>query len=681
MDHPAIAYLSHRQYEEGAAFCEQAIVVNPHSDHHWYLGLIRLLQGDEAEAQAVWFSALTAIVPDTLDAELAKLLQILRREAEQQLQAGKANQAERIYRQVVELDGHQPSDYFLLGLAASLQGRLDAAIASWQTATQLDPDLVEAYVQQADVWQRLEHWEQAIAAYQQAAVRQPTYELHYNLGLCFGHQHQWTAALAHFNQTLSLQPDFAPAYGDRAWICLQLNQWGAATKDFCAALQSYSSYAQIYNNWVEQLQENHYPRPAKLAQNATQLKQLCVAAEVVWPQWLEQTLPVYKSEPVSAVDSTPPPTESILDTETWANSQPQVQYIKLDAPEHIRLSPPKTNDRTIHFSFRLEPEILLPHTFVLTLPEGRFWLRADQSSSAILTASNQLVGELSPEFPLLSPGHPDKQPQHHSIFTRTLAPVEHMDGTIAVLSGLTNNMYFHWLFDIVPRFDLLRRSGIELEQIDFFLVSSQMAFQREMLELLGIPQTKILETHKHLHIQAHQLVIPSYPSTPAWMTKRACHWLQKLILSSPSSNPGTYDRLYITREQASTRRIINESEVIAFLQPLGFQPVVLESLSVREQGRLLASANVVISAHGGGLTNLTFCQPGTTVIEIFSPNFVYPCYWLICNLLNLDYYYLTGTVPGGYFLQQQLYPNPRTEDILVDLAALKQVLQLANIAD
>jgi capsular polysaccharide biosynthesis protein len=208
-----------------------------------------------------------------------------------------------------------------------------------------------------------------------------------------------------------------------------------------------------------------------------------------------------------------------------------------------------------------------------------------------------------------------------------------------------------------------------------------MAFQREILELLGIPQTKILETHKHPHIQAHQLVIPSYPSTPAWMTKRVCQWLQKLILSSPSSNSGTYDRLYITREQAFTRRIINESEVIAFLQPLGFQPVVLESLSVREQAQLLASANVVISAHGGGLTNLTFCQPGTTVIEIFSPNFVYPCYWLICNLLNLDYYYLTGTVPGGYFLQQQLYPNPRTEDILVDLAALKQVLQLANIAD
>lgn len=679
MEHPAIAYLTGHQYEEGAAFCEQAIAVNPQPNDYWYLGLIRLLQGDEAEAQAVWFAALSAIAPDALDAELATLLHILRREAEQQLQAGQANLAERLYRQVVELAGSQPSDHFQLGMAASLQGRLDTAIAAWQTATQLDPDLVTAYVQQASVWQRLDQWEQAIDAYQHAIARQPTAELHYNLGLCFGHHHQWSAALDQFNRAVSLQPNFVPAYGDRAWVHLQLNQWRAATKDFQATLQIYSNDAQIYINWVERLQENQHPLPAKLIQNAAQLKQLCIAAKVVGSQWLEQTPPSSTLKSSLPADSTPPPSEYILDTETWAATQPQVQYLRLDAPDQIRLSPPKTNDRIIHFSFRLEQEIPLPHTFVLTLPEGRFWLNADESSSAILTASNQLVGELSPEFPLLSPGHPDQHPQYHSIFTRTLTPVQPIEGTIAILSGLTNDMYFHWLFDILPRFDLLRRSGVNFSQIDYFLVSSQIAFQQETLNLLEVPPSKILETQDHLHIQASQLVIPSYPSTPAWMTKRVCNWLQQLILGTSFTQPKTYDRLYITREQASTRRIINESEVIAFLQPLGFQPVALELLSVQEQAHLLAAANVVISAHGGGLTNLTFCQPGTTVIEIFSPNFVYPCYWLICNLLNLDYYYLTGTIPGGYFLHHQLYPNPRTEDFLVNLAELKQVLQLADI--
>ncbi len=163
------------------------------------------------------------------------------------------------------------------------------------------------------------------------------------------------------------------------------------------------------------------------------------------------------------------------------------------------------------------------------------------------------------------------------------------------------------------------------------------------------------------------------------MTKRVCKWLQKLILTSHSMGQNDSDRLYITRQQTSNRRIINESEVIDWLQPLGFQTVALETLSVREQATLLAQAKVVISAHGGGLTNLAFCRPGTTVIELFSPHFVYPCYWVLSNLLHLDYYYLTGTLPTGQFLHQALYPNPRLADIWVDLRELKQLLQHAHI--
>ena len=38
--------------------------------------------------------------------------------------------------------------------------------------------------------------------------------------------------------------------------------------------------------------------------------------------------------------------------------------------------------------------------------------------------------------------------------------------------------------------------------------------------------------------------------------------------------------------------------------------------SVREQIRMFRSAKVVISPHGAGLSNILFCQPGTTVIEL-----------------------------------------------------------------
>ncbi|MDX2244244.1 MAG: glycosyltransferase 61 family protein [Leptolyngbyaceae cyanobacterium bins.302] len=682
MSHPALAYLTSHQYEEGAAFCEQAIAEVPDNPaDYWYLGLIRLLRGDAAEAQAIWFSALTMIAPASLDAEMHGFLQILYREAERQLQIGNAYLAERIYQQLLELDSTQAFAYLQLGIAASLQGKLDEAIASWQTATQLDPNLAEAYIQQAEVWQKLEQWSEAILAYSQAIDLQPTTQLRYHLGVCWGQCYQWSAAIEQFNQVLYLQPNFAPAYSDRGWAYLQLNQWSPATRDFQAALQTHSHYAQTYNNWVEQLQQANLPIPEALRQNANQLHRLCEASEQAWQHWIERPMATpanpAPSEPLSG---DPPPTGYILNTETWAATQPSVPYVKLDSASSIALRPPKTCERSLHFSFRLEHEIPLPETFVVTLPDGHFWLKPDQSSNAILTASNELLGDLSPEFPLLTPGHPDKHPSHHSILQRTtLPPAQPIPGTVAVLAGLTNDMYFHWLFDVLPRFDLLLRSGIDLDQIDYFLVSSHLPFQQETLELLNIPPSKILETNQNLHIQADNLVVPSYPSSPAWMPERVCHWLQNLVLGVDRTAQKKCDRLYITRQQASNRRVINELEIIEYLQPFGFQSVALESLSVQEQAHLLASTKVVISAHGSGLTNFTFCQPGTKVIEIFSPNFVYPCYWLVSNLLNLDYYYLTGIIPTGYYLHQQLYPNPRTEDILVNLDDLKYTLQLAEI--
>lgn len=112
---------------------------------------------------------------------------------------------------------------------------------------------------------------------------------------------------------------------------------------------------------------------------------------------------------------------------------------------------------------------MLPETFVVQIPKGRFWLNAEQTSSAVFTADNYLLGDLSPEFPLLSPGHPDKYSAQHSIFyNQNLLTVQSVESTVAVLAGLANEMYFHWIMDILPRLDLLCRSGFDLADIDYF---------------------------------------------------------------------------------------------------------------------------------------------------------------------------------------------------------------------
>lgn len=102
-------------------------------------------------------------------------------------------------------------------------------------------------------------------------------------------------------------------------------------------------------------------------------------------------------------------------------------------------------------------------------------------------------------------------------------------------------------------------------------------------------------------------------------------------------------------------------------------------MSVTQQAALLANAKAIVSPHGSALTNLVFCNKGTKVIEIFSPEYVYHCYWLVSNILGLEYYYVLGERPEGFYLHQFLNPNPRLEDIFVDPDKLLDILKFAGV--
>ncbi len=97
-------------------------------------------------------------------------------------------------------------------------------------------------------------------------------------------------------------------------------------------------------------------------------------------------------------------------------------------------------------------------------------------------------------------------------------------------------------------------------------------------------------------------------------------------------------------------------------------------MSVTEQASCLASAEIVVAPHGAGLTNLVFCNPGTKVIEIFSPSYLPNCYWILSNVCGLDHYYLIGTL-----LANPDNRLPIHQDIHLDLALLEKLIQTYDI--
>jgi tetratricopeptide (TPR) repeat protein len=572
-----------------------------------------------------------------------------------------------LYQHAIQLQPTNGLAYLELGQTFSQTQHWQQAIAIYQQLLQLHPDWAMVHLGLGQAWLKLQHRQQAIAALQAAIALEPEQgTAWYSLGLAWAAIENWTEAIACYRKVLTLQPEAIEAYCQLGVALVNQGQTLEAFSCFQIALSLQPGIA----DWLDQLLAR---------QIASEKAEFELIRQRVQTELLSQ-----------------PPRQVCWSTWEWAiaanhyckdlsikpSNHDTIHYQPIHPKQTISLTLPKTLDQTVHFSFRLGHQINVPASFVVTLPHGQFWLDPDQTSMAILTGDNVLLRDLSPQFPLYTPDHPANMSQPHWLLTvKQLSAPQWIDGTIAVLAGLSNRMYFHWMCDVLPRVELLRHQG-SIEAIDRFLVNATLPFQRETLELLGISTQHILEVEQQHYIQAGTLIIPSFSGNPAWMSKFACHFLRrsflqhllKPVIHSPK-------RLYVSRQSTATRRILNEQQLIDQLVSLGFKPVALETLSVVEQITLFANAEVVIAPHGSGLTNILFCKPETTIIELFSPNYVYPCYWYLANLVELNYSYLIGEMPEGSSLHKLLHANPRTEDIWVNPKQLLHLLKIAGVLD
>ncbi len=274
----------------------------------------------------------------------------------------------------------------------------------------------------------------------------------------------------------------------------------------------------------------------------------------------------------------------------------------------------------------------LPETFVATLVNGR----AFSDSGAVLTAEHRLVGDVSPVLMGELSGH--------SALSRAIFPkLEIHTQSIAVMSALLHQRYFHWMFDILPRFDLLRAAGIDP---DLFLVNFDLGFQQETLAAIGIDASRILNPAPGTFLQASNLIVPSLPGRITFMSPEGVAFLRKTFLGTTSPKP-PQRRLYVSRSDATRRRLLNEDVLVRRLAALGFEHVVLDGMSVAAQVALFNEARLITGPHGAGLTNLAFCQEGASLVEYMPDAFHNPCFEFLSTLLKLDYHCISSkTFPG-----------------------------------
>lgn len=209
----------------------------------------------------------------------------------------------------------------------------------------------------------------------------------------------------------------------------------------------------------------------------------------------------------------------------------------------------------------------------------------------------------------------------------------------AALTSFDPDCYYHWMFETVPKFLLLQESELRWEKI--YIEKPKRAYQQETLSLFGIQEEQIIFAEwKSFHL-FDQLIVPYVPSSfgtiAPWVFKR----VRQAFL--PEENRRQQKkRLFISREDAPKRRLLNEEEIYEVSSKYGFEKILLTKMSLKEQALLFQSADCIMAPHGAGLTNLVFSQPGTKVIEIFQPEHVDVCFYRMAQECYFEHHSLFG---------------------------------------
>jgi capsular polysaccharide biosynthesis protein len=215
---------------------------------------------------------------------------------------------------------------------------------------------------------------------------------------------------------------------------------------------------------------------------------------------------------------------------------------------------------------------------------------------------------------------------------------------------LGGRRYSHWLFDVWPKLQAMRRLGV-LEGAAVIVNDCGERLRRETLGVLGVDEGRVrLVDRAGVEVDAERALrigpLREVLYTPPWIIEA----VRSAFLPAGAPARGSR-RIYVTRAGAARRRVTNEAALLELARGRGYEPVALETLSLAEAAALMSQAEAVLAPHGAGLANIVFCPPGCRVVEFFSLH-ISPEYWLLAARMGLDYSIVECAAPDGRYLHQ-----------------------------
>ncbi|HEY8782976.1 MAG TPA: glycosyltransferase family 61 protein [Mucilaginibacter sp.] len=205
--------------------------------------------------------------------------------------------------------------------------------------------------------------------------------------------------------------------------------------------------------------------------------------------------------------------------------------------------------------------------------------------------------------------------------------------------------YYHWICESIFRLWMVRS---QLDKLILVLPEyyKNADFITGSLEPFNIKNIFYIPNGKSLMVKNLCLpqIKPICDSYNAKHLKQVSSFYRNYVLFEKKVPFDQIDKLYVSRELAPRRKVINEKEIQEILKKYGFTIFHPERHTFLEQVAIFSQVKYLVGEHGSGLTNLLFMGKGASLLELHKnktneldhPGFLF---WYMAEALGINYYH------------------------------------------
>jgi capsular polysaccharide biosynthesis protein len=202
----------------------------------------------------------------------------------------------------------------------------------------------------------------------------------------------------------------------------------------------------------------------------------------------------------------------------------------------------------------------------------------------------------------------------------------YLEDEAVLLWGSAN--FGHWLWTYLHRLMLLSHRP-ELREAKVVVMDDTPERYTAWLARLGIDGDRVVRLPDCSRVA--RLWVPSIPhyrghyeDSQIYTWPDAVHLFREAVLGARATAippQEKRERIYVSRDKAQWRKAVNESELMAMLEPLGVRRVFLEELSVDEQIDLVSRAELIVLMAGGASPITMLAPRDASIVEVCLPGF------------------------------------------------------------